>query len=292
VFVSGEIEQRRKLVVALFRDGLKQREIAHRLGVSESVVSYDLGKMGVPPRHRPRTRYDWDAIRDFYEAGHTRSECRERFGVSAGAFDQAIARGAIVPRPERDPIKHSHTTRAAVEGLLESGVTQAEIARELGISKSTVAFHVRKLGVPPNAKFRRRYDWKAVQRAHDAGMRAMECCRHFGFSKATWTQAVQRGDVRPRDWRMPLEDLLIVGRAATGRHHLKLRLIAAGLKDDRCEGCGLTHWRGRRLSMQLHHVNGDGLDNRLENLELLCANCHSLTNTYGGRNGHRRRKAA
>jgi 5-methylcytosine-specific restriction endonuclease McrA len=42
--------------------------------------------------------------------------------------------------------------------------------------------------------------------------------------------------------------------------------------------------------MQLHHVNGDGLDNRLENLELLCANCHSQTETYGGRNGHRRKR--
>jgi hypothetical protein len=44
--------------------------------------------------------------------------------------------------------------------------------------------------------------------------------------------------------------------------------------------------------MQLHHVNGDGLDNRLENLELLCANCHSQTETYGGRNGHRRKRMA
>jgi 5-methylcytosine-specific restriction endonuclease McrA len=43
--------------------------------------------------------------------------------------------------------------------------------------------------------------------------------------------------------------------------------------------------------MQLHHINGDGLDNRLENLELLCANCHSQTSTYAGRNGHRRKRS-
>jgi 5-methylcytosine-specific restriction endonuclease McrA len=40
--------------------------------------------------------------------------------------------------------------------------------------------------------------------------------------------------------------------------------------------------------MALHHINGDRLDNRLENLELLCPNCHSQTDTYSGRNGHRR----
>jgi hypothetical protein len=40
--------------------------------------------------------------------------------------------------------------------------------------------------------------------------------------------------------------------------------------------------------MHLHHKNGDPLDNRLENLQLLCPNDHSLTENYGGRNGHRR----
>ncbi len=40
--------------------------------------------------------------------------------------------------------------------------------------------------------------------------------------------------------------------------------------------------------MQLHHINGDGGDNRLQNIVFLCANCHSQTDTYGGRNGHRR----
>ncbi len=79
----------------------------------------------------------------------------------------------------------------------------------------------------------------------------------------------------------------MVGRR-TGRGHLKARLIAAGLKQDRCERCGISTWMDRSLSMHLHHKNGDGTDNRLPNLEFLCPNCHSQTDTYGGRNGHRR----
>ena len=47
-------------------------------------------------------------------------------------------------------------------------------------------------------------------------------------------------------------------------------------------------WRGKPLNAQLHHKNGDGADNRLENVAFLCPNCHSQTDTYGGRNGHRR----
>lgn len=87
---------------------------------------------------------------------------------------------------------------------------------------------------------------------------------------------------------MPLEDLLVAGRTTTNRTHLKQRLLKARFKESRCEICGITEWQGKPLSLQLHHINGDGHDNRLENLELLCANCHSQTDTYGGRNGHRR----
>jgi 5-methylcytosine-specific restriction endonuclease McrA len=74
-----------------------------------------------------------------------------------------------------------------------------------------------------------------------------------------------------------------------GRYNLKLRLINAGLKENRCEECGISEWMGSPLSMALHHVNGDGRDNRLENIRFLCPNCHAQTPNYGGRNGHRRR---
>jgi hypothetical protein len=81
---------------------------------------------------------------------------------------------------------------------------------------------------------------------------------------------------------MPL-DRLLVADTYRSRHNVKLRLIGQGLKENRCERCGITDWRGQPLAMALHHVNGDGRDNRLENLQLLCPNCHSQTENFAGR---------
>ncbi len=81
---------------------------------------------------------------------------------------------------------------------------------------------------------------------------------------------------------MPIEDLLVAGRPSS-RNHIKQRIMGAGLKENRCEICGITDWMGKPLNMELHHVNGDGLDNRLENLQLLCGNCHAQTDNWGGR---------
>ena len=50
-----------------------------------------------------------------------------------------------------------------------------------------------------------------------------------------------------------------------------------------CEQCGLTSWQGKAIPLEIHHVNGINTDNRIENLKLLCPNCHALTNNYRGR---------
>jgi DNA-binding CsgD family transcriptional regulator len=272
----------------MLEEGYPRVEICRRLGLSPSVVSRIALRLGHRARPGPPTRFDWAAIRAFYAAGRTARECRDRFGFSPGAWDQAVSRGDVVPRPQRDPAKHSHRTRHAIAALLKAGLTQAAIARELDLSKGTVAFHVRNLGVEADTRFARRYDWEAVQRAHDAGLTTKQCCERFGFCAATWTQAVQRGAIVPRPRGLPLDELLVAGKRR-GRENLKRRLLAAGLKQERCEGCGISEWLGRPISLELHHVNGDKHDNRIENLQLLCGNCHSQTHTWGGRN---RRRAA
>ncbi len=233
-----------------------------------------------------RKQYDWRAIRDFYERGHPASECQREFGISNGAWHGAVQRGAIVRR-ESSRGSPRTGTRAAIAVLLVEGLSQAEIARKLGVSRPTVCFHVRRLGVPANAAFRKRYDWNEIRVFYDRGHSIAECRREFGFSRDAWRAAVRRGAITQRPRLEPLDDVLAAGRPRS-RQHVKARLLSAGMKILRCEVCGLREWLGEPLALELHHRNGDGHDNRLENLQLLCPNCHSQTDTWGARNKRRR----
>lgn len=47
------------------------------------------------------------------------------------------------------------------------------------------------------------------------------------------------------------------------------------LRGHKCECCGLSEWLGKPITLEVHHINGDRLDNSLENLQILCPNCHS-----------------
>jgi 5-methylcytosine-specific restriction endonuclease McrA len=214
-------------------------------------------------------------------SGRTLSRCRGFLSVPNANIRSYGWKG-------RAPKSPPGVTREKVRALLADGRSQQEIATSLGVTKGTVAFHVRRLQVPPDERFARRYDWQAIRALYESGVSYRECARRFGFSRDAWYAAVDRGDVIPRPVAMPIDELLVKGRVATARRHLKARLIQAGLKEQVCELCGLTEWHGETLSMHLHHVNGDGHDNRLENLQLRCPNCHSQTDTYSGRNRHRR----
>ena len=128
-------------------------------------------------------------------------------------------------------------------------MSQNEVARRLGIAKSTVAYHARNLGREPDERCNRRYDWQEVQQFYDEGHTLAECRERFGFSTETWYSARKRGDIVARPHGMPIDVLCAEPRS---RRHLKLRLIAAGLLEPVCAECGIDSWLGRPLSLALH----------------------------------------
>jgi hypothetical protein len=82
--------------------------------------------------------------------------------------------------------------------------------------------------------------------------------------------------------KITLEDILIENSSYTKTSELKNRLVKACLLEYRCsiEKCQLSNWLDSKINLHLDHINGDRTDNRIENLRLLCPNCHSQTETY------------
>jgi hypothetical protein len=99
------------------------------------------------------------------------------------------------------------------------------------------------------------------------------------FKGRGWNRGLM-GTGRPR---MPLDKVLILGSEVQS-FKLKKRLFHAGLKPMHCEECGWAKLsENGYLPLELDHINGNRHDNRIENLRILCPNCHSLRPTHRSR---------
>lgn len=170
--------------------------------------------------------------------------------------------------------------------MLREGYSYSEIAETLHCSRSTISYHAKNLHLRNMdlQKSSSRYDWEAIQKYHDEGHSLEECARKFGFSLSTWSNAVKTGRVVPHyQYRRMLESLLVEGQP-THSNDLKKKLLDAGLLEYKCRECSISRWNGKPIVLQLDHINGNHDDNRIENLRLLCPNCHSQTETYCSKN--------
>ena len=81
--------------------------------------------------------------------------------------------------------------------------------------------------------------------------------------------------------KIPIEEILVENSTYANNVSLKNRLIKENILEYKCVECGNTgEWNGRVLVLQLDHINGINKDNRIENLRILCPNCHSQTKTF------------
>lgn len=82
---------------------------------------------------------------------------------------------------------------------------------------------------------------------------------------------------------LSLEEIL-VENSTYQSNKIRIRLIKSGLKKPICEVCNNATWNKKSIPLELEHINGNNSDNRLENLKLLCPNCHAQTDSYRGKN--------
>ena len=135
-------------------------------------------------------------------------------------------------------------TKELLEPIIKESLTWSQVCRKIGVKPATGSqSHVKK--------------------------RAIE----FGIDSSHFVgQAWNKGRTFVKK---PIEEYLVKGKQVSS-HRLKKRLIRVGLKEKKCEKCGLSMWHGKELPLELDHIDGDKMDNRIEKLQILCPNCHAV----------------
>ena len=88
---------------------------------------------------------------------------------------------------------------------------------------------------------------------------------------------MNRSNMKHYESRKPIEEYL---RGNASNSNKRIRLIEEGLKESKCEVCELSEWMGRPIPLELHHKDFDHYNNNLENLQILCSNCHMQVHNY------------
>jgi hypothetical protein len=195
-------------------------------------------------------------------------------------------------------------TKDELQGYITDGMSHAGIADITGKSKSSIRHWLNKYDLKTNATRKRKtpINWTKdlVTTAVGVSINYSEVLRYLGLSThygnfETLKKYLKEYDIdhshftgAPRHANVNVSRTLeevMVRDSTYNRSNLKKRLLTEGILLNECSICGLgDEWCGKPIVHQLDHINGINYDHRIENLRMLCGNCHGQTPTYAGRN--------
>jgi orotate phosphoribosyltransferase-like protein len=173
--------------------------------------------------------------------------------------------------------------------LHDKGFTTSEIAVKLGVTRPTISYHKKQLGVANLMKIRKDV-WTQVQEDLDKGVTYAEISHKYAISKSGISHAVTRGAIertKRLQSELSVDDYCSshMGNAARSsfRRNVRVKMIKAERWKEQCTECGLTEWMGKSIPLQVDHKDGNPKNNNINNLRLLCCNCHYQTDTWGNK---------
>jgi len=89
-----------------------------------------------------------------------------------------------------------------------------------------------------------------------------------------------KGGKKPTNPKIELKEILEGKHPTFQTYKLKIRLIKEGIFKNECSICNTSEWMGKPLMIELDHIDGNSRNHKLENLRMLCPNCHSQTETF------------
>lgn len=213
-------------------------------------------------------------------------------------------------------------TRERLEEATRGARSLSEALERLGVdprssTRDYIRERMKKLGVDTSHFEREGSKWtkKVLQAAVSASSSMNDVLRRLGLElvgghhthisrrikaydidTSHFVPGVRTEKMRHNQRRRTAEEILIEDTSPHPRRVPSARLKRAMRElgvEERCAMCGMeAAWLGEPLPLEVDHVDGNWRDNRVENVRLLCPNCHSTTDTYRGRGRGRARRAA
>lgn len=126
-------------------------------------------------------------------------------------------------------------------------------------------------------------DWEnantpLMEVARNLGIKYDTLKRHLKELNITYKINPHRKGIPHREARIPIEKVL--SSLSISNSKKRIRLIEEGYKENKCECCGLSEWMGKQIPLELHHKDFNHYNNSLDNLQVLCSNCHMQAHNY------------